>query len=443
MTLSEKIIARAAGKDSVKPGEIVTCAVDLAMMHDSSGPRRAGKMLDQLGVAPWDTSKIVIVTDHYVNDPDPGSVKTQEITRQWVADKKIGNFYPEQGICHVVLPEKGHLKPGMFCVGADSHSTTGGAFTGDYVPDITWDALDRPLNLALGGSTGDPVLTKAYGYDPVSSRLAQLEARIDGTPVATGNYTIDGAGRITAAAWSTQPGCCYGNPDAGHAACSKKWIESCTAFYTERDGLLLTNGGLSCAYVLGLSSPQTVLATIDGNQLVGNTVLLEFTRHDEALLMRHVSVFCPVDHQRGWVLGGDIFGRHEGSEFLDIGLGKATDFFRPDSELAAGLVIRPAIALPTIGIGCRWAGLHDFHLGWREGSTLMSLVGTGLAKPRANQIPIAPIGHQHRGWWLHAKAGGKSEVPACRASQDSNLGSVCLKFFTAVFTNPFKGILNV
>ena len=128
MTLSEKIIARAAGKDSVKPGEIVTCAVDLAMMHDSSGPRRAGKMLDQLGVAPWDTSKIVIVTDHYVNDPDPGSVKTQEITRQWVADKKIGNFYPEQGICHVVLPEKGHLKPGMFCVGADSHSTTGGAF---------------------------------------------------------------------------------------------------------------------------------------------------------------------------------------------------------------------------------------------------------------------------------------------------------------------------
>ena len=46
MTLSEKIIARAAGLDSVTPGDIVTCAVDLAMMHDSSGPRRAGKMLD-------------------------------------------------------------------------------------------------------------------------------------------------------------------------------------------------------------------------------------------------------------------------------------------------------------------------------------------------------------------------------------------------------------
>ena len=50
MTLSEKIIARAAGLESVSPGDIVTCAVDVAMMHDSSGPRRAGKMLDELGV---------------------------------------------------------------------------------------------------------------------------------------------------------------------------------------------------------------------------------------------------------------------------------------------------------------------------------------------------------------------------------------------------------
>ena len=172
MTLSEKIIARAAGKDSVKPGEIVTCAVDLAMMHDSSGPRRAGKMLDQLGVAPWDTSKIVIVTDHYVNDPDPGSVKTQEITRQWVADKKIGNFYPEQGICHVVLPEKGHLKPGMFCVGADSHSTTGGAFgafmigvgatemTGVLATGEIWVRVPETLRVSVSGTLSDGVAAK-------------------------------------------------------------------------------------------------------------------------------------------------------------------------------------------------------------------------------------------------------------------------------------------
>ena len=37
-------------------------------------------------------------------------------------------FHDEQGICHVVLPEQGHLRPGMFVVGGDSHSPTGGAF---------------------------------------------------------------------------------------------------------------------------------------------------------------------------------------------------------------------------------------------------------------------------------------------------------------------------
>ena len=54
MTLSEKIIARAADKGRVQPGEIVTCRVDLAMMHDSSGPRRVKPMLEQLGAKVWD-----------------------------------------------------------------------------------------------------------------------------------------------------------------------------------------------------------------------------------------------------------------------------------------------------------------------------------------------------------------------------------------------------
>ncbi|MBT3307773.1 MAG: 3-isopropylmalate dehydratase, partial [Alphaproteobacteria bacterium] len=128
MTLSEKIIARAAGLESVAPGDIVTCTVDLAMMHDSSGPRRAGKMLDELGVPIWDKDKVVVITDHYTNDPDPASVAIQQHAHQWVEEKNLPHFLPEQGICHVVLPEKGYLKPGMFCVGGDSHSTTGGAF---------------------------------------------------------------------------------------------------------------------------------------------------------------------------------------------------------------------------------------------------------------------------------------------------------------------------
>ena len=66
MTLSEKIIARAAGRTSVTPGEIVTCAVDLAMIHDSGGPRRVEPILKRLGVGVWDPGKVVLITDHYV-----------------------------------------------------------------------------------------------------------------------------------------------------------------------------------------------------------------------------------------------------------------------------------------------------------------------------------------------------------------------------------------
>ena len=110
------------------PGEIVTCKVDLAMVHDSSGPRRLKPMLERLGAKVWDASKVVVITDHYVPEYDDESRKILRIARDWVREAGIDNFYDGQGICHIVLPERGHLRPGMFAVGGDSHSPTGGAF---------------------------------------------------------------------------------------------------------------------------------------------------------------------------------------------------------------------------------------------------------------------------------------------------------------------------
>jgi 3-isopropylmalate/(R)-2-methylmalate dehydratase large subunit len=127
-TLAQKLVARAAGRSSVTPGEIVTCKVDLAMMHDSGGPRRVKPMLERLGAKVWDPSKIVVITDHYLPAYDNESRKIIRIARDWVREAGIENFYDAQGICHVVLPERGHLRPGMFVVGGDSHSPTGGAF---------------------------------------------------------------------------------------------------------------------------------------------------------------------------------------------------------------------------------------------------------------------------------------------------------------------------
>ncbi|MCH7865463.1 MAG: hypothetical protein IIC56_09665 [Proteobacteria bacterium] len=172
MTLSEKIIARAAGLDAVKPGEIVTCAVDLAMMHDSSGPRMAGKKLDELGVPVWDIQKLVVITDHYVNEPDEASRAMQRQADEWCASHGVKHFIKDRGICHIVLPEGGHVRPGMFCVGADSHSTTAGAFgafmigvgatemTGVLATGEIWVRVPETVRIDITGRLGTGVMAK-------------------------------------------------------------------------------------------------------------------------------------------------------------------------------------------------------------------------------------------------------------------------------------------
>ena len=127
-SLAQKIIAKAVGKEYVTPGEVEIANIDLAMIHDSGGPRRVKPILDRLGVDVWSSEKIVVVTDHYVPEFNNETKAIQKLTRDWVKTNNIRSFYDQMGICHVVVPENGHLKPGMFVVGGDSHSPTGGAF---------------------------------------------------------------------------------------------------------------------------------------------------------------------------------------------------------------------------------------------------------------------------------------------------------------------------
>ena len=127
-TLAQKLVAKAAGLEHATPGDIVMCKVDLAMSHDSSGPRRVAPMLEKLGVRVRDPEKYVAITDHYIPAGDEESRAIVQFTRDWVRQKGIQNFHDGKGISHVVLPEQGYVRPGMFIVGGDSHSTTGGAF---------------------------------------------------------------------------------------------------------------------------------------------------------------------------------------------------------------------------------------------------------------------------------------------------------------------------
>ncbi|MFQ5625789.1 MAG: aconitase/3-isopropylmalate dehydratase large subunit family protein, partial [Methyloligellaceae bacterium] len=164
--------ARAAGKDEVRPGETLTVRVDLAMMHDSSGPRRIAPILERLGAKVWDADRIVLVSDHWVPAVDPQSAEILDITRRWAKANGVKAFYDMVGICHVVLPQGGHLKPGMFVVGGDSHSTTGGAFgcymfgvgstdmAGVLVTGETWIKVPESIRLEWNGKLQGGVCAK-------------------------------------------------------------------------------------------------------------------------------------------------------------------------------------------------------------------------------------------------------------------------------------------
>jgi 3-isopropylmalate/(R)-2-methylmalate dehydratase large subunit len=196
-TLAEKIIARAAGRASVRPGEIVTCKVDLAMMHDSGGPRRIKPILEKLGARVWDPDKVVIITDHYVPAIDAESAAILDLTRKWAAVNGVKNFYDMQGICHVVLPERGHLRPGMFAVGGDSHSPTGGAFgcfmfgvgatemAGIVVTGETWIRVPETIRIDWSGRLAAGVCAK----DMMLSLCATLG--MDGGDYQVVQYTGD------------------------------------------------------------------------------------------------------------------------------------------------------------------------------------------------------------------------------------------------------------
>ena len=171
-TLAQKLLARAARRSHVEPGEYVNGQVDLAMFHDASGPRRLKPMLAELGAQIWDKKKVVLVIDHYVPESDDDSRRIVRIARDWASEQQLPHVYDTQGICHVVVPQHGHIRPGMFCVGGDSHSPTGGAFgaymfgigatemLGVVVTGELWLQVPRTIFMNWGGTLARGVCAK-------------------------------------------------------------------------------------------------------------------------------------------------------------------------------------------------------------------------------------------------------------------------------------------
>ena len=127
-TMSEKILAKASGNDKVEAGDIVIADIDIAMTHDLTGPLSV-ESFNKIGAEDvWDPTKIVIPFDHQVPADSIDSANNHIIMRKFVEEYNIENFYDvNAGVCHQILPEKGHVVPGDVIVGADSHTCTHGA----------------------------------------------------------------------------------------------------------------------------------------------------------------------------------------------------------------------------------------------------------------------------------------------------------------------------
>ncbi|MGB7622036.1 MAG: 3-isopropylmalate dehydratase large subunit [Terriglobia bacterium] len=135
MTVVQKILARASGQPSVKVGDVVEPAVDLAMSHENAALviNQFTEIYQGTGIPSrvWDPSRIAIIFDHRVPAESSKTATNHKKVREFVSKQGITKFHDirgdEGGICHQILPENGYVRPGAVVVGTDSHTTSHGA----------------------------------------------------------------------------------------------------------------------------------------------------------------------------------------------------------------------------------------------------------------------------------------------------------------------------
>lgn len=189
MTITEKILARACGQESVQPGDFVNARLDLALANDITAPL-AIKEFEAAGMTKvWDPEKVVLVCDHFVPNKDIKSAEQAKLVRDFARRQGLTNFFDvgRMGIEHVILPEKGLVVPGDVVIGADSHTCTYGAL-GAFATGV------GSTDLAAGMATGEVWLrvpeTIRFNYEGEPGRYVTGKDYILYTIGLTG---VDGA----------------------------------------------------------------------------------------------------------------------------------------------------------------------------------------------------------------------------------------------------------
>ena len=168
----EKILAKAAGRDSVSAGEIVNAKVDLAEVNDLY-LQTIKSFYEMGGDRVYDPDKITFILDHYAPAPSIQTASNQKEMREFCYDQGIEKLYDiNEGVCHQVMVEKGLVWPGMVLVATDSHTTTHGAFgafgTGVGATDLAtimltgelWFKVPEVIKIEITGKLNPRVMAK-------------------------------------------------------------------------------------------------------------------------------------------------------------------------------------------------------------------------------------------------------------------------------------------
>jgi len=174
MTLSEKILAKSSSRASVSPGEIVTCDIDLLMLHEITGPL-AVQVFEEIGFKKvWRSEKIAVIFDHNIPASDVNSAEQMKAMRSFVQKQAIERFYDvgRGGIAHQILVQEGLAKPGSIVVGADSHTCTAGA-VGAFAVGVgsteaaailgtgrMWFKVPSTVRIEVMGEVKEPITSK-------------------------------------------------------------------------------------------------------------------------------------------------------------------------------------------------------------------------------------------------------------------------------------------
>ena len=184
MTISEKILARAAGEEKVSAGQLINANIDVVMCHDVTTPA-AISMLKEKGLDKvFDREKVIVTPDHFQPAKDIKSAELHKRLDDWAKEHEIKHYYKlgRAGVCHALLPEQGHIRPGEVIVGGDSHTCTYGAFaafsTGIGSTDLAaaiatgqiWFKVPASMKFVLNGSLGAGV----YSKDVILAIIARI-----------------------------------------------------------------------------------------------------------------------------------------------------------------------------------------------------------------------------------------------------------------------------